>query len=132
MRGKLKRLRGEGDIISIGDRVQISLQNDGTGAIEKIELRHSALIRLDPRPQGNYRQVLLANLDQIVIVFACTHPEPHLRMLDRFLVIAEKQGIPAAIVANKVDLVGLHRAEELFGLYAKLGYPVMYSSVKQA
>ena len=131
MRGKLKRLRGEGDIISVGDRVQVSLQSDGTGAIEEIEPRHSALIRLDPRPQGKYRQVLLANIDQIVIVYACANPEPHLRMLDRFLVIAEKQGIPPLIVANKVDLVSLQQAEELFGLYAKLGYPVLYSSVKQ-
>jgi ribosome biogenesis GTPase len=131
MRGKLKRLRGEGDIISVGDRVQVSLQSDGTGAIEEIEPRHSALVRLDPRPQGKYRQVILANIDQIVIVYACANPEPHLRMLDRFLVIAEKQGIPPLIVANKVDLVDMQRAEDLFGLYAKLGYPVLYSSVKQ-
>ena len=68
--------------------------------------RRTSLVRLDPRPQGIYQQVLLANPDQAVFVFACANPSPHLRMLDRFLVIAEKQGIPAVIVANKVDLVG--------------------------
>ncbi len=131
MRGRLKRLRAEGDVIAVGDRVQVSCQPDGTGSIETIEPRHSALVRMDPRPQGQYRQILLANIDQIVIVYACAQPEPHLRMLDRFLVIAEKQGIPPLIVANKIDLVSRERAEELFGVYARLGYPLIYSSVKQ-
>jgi ribosome biogenesis GTPase len=53
-------------------------------------------------------------------------------MLDRFLVIAEKQGLPALIVANKVDLVGQDRAAALFGHYGSLGYPVIYTSARQA
>ena len=51
-------------------------------------------------------------------------------MLDRFLVIAEKQEIPAVIVANKLDLVGQELANEIFGLYPQLGYPVIYASAK--
>ena len=73
--------------------------------IEEVEERKQAIVRLDPRPQGEYQQVLLANADQAVFVFACAHPSPRLRMLDRFLVIAEKQKIPPVIVANKIDLV---------------------------
>jgi ribosome biogenesis GTPase len=49
-------------------------------------------------------------------------------MLDRFLVIAEKQSIPAVIVANKTDLTGSAAARELFGHYEPLGYPVVYTS----
>lgn len=131
LRGRIKRGRAEGDIIAVGDRVKILLLPDGSGVIEEIEPRHSALVRLDPRPQGEYRQILLANIDQVVLVFACDDPPPHLRMLDRFLVIAEKNEIPALIVANKVDLVGMKRAEELFGVYARLGYPLIYASVVQ-
>jgi ribosome biogenesis GTPase len=131
MRGRLKRGRAKGDVISVGDRVRITHQQDGSGMIEEIDARTSALIRLDPRPQGDYMQILLANIDQIVLVFACSDPEPHLRMLDRFLVIAEKQRIPAQIVANKVDLVGPERAAAIFGVYDRLGYPVIYTSVKQ-
>jgi ribosome biogenesis GTPase len=63
-----------------------------------------------------------------VIVFACAEPEPHLRMLDRFLVIAEKQQIRPLIVANKVDLVGLEEARALFDRYTELGYTVIYTS----
>jgi ribosome biogenesis GTPase len=73
---------------------------------------------------------LLANADQAVFVFACAQPDPHLKMLDRFLVIAEKQEIPAVVVANKVDLVGQEKAESIFGLYAKIGYPIIYVSAE--
>lgn len=127
-RGRLKIGSSEGDVIAIGDRVHISLNADGTGAIESVEERTRALVRLDPRPRGAYQQVLLANPDQVVLVFACTQPEPHLRMLDRFLVITEKQEIPALIVVNKVDLLGMEQAKSIFSIYPTLGYPVLYTS----
>ncbi len=98
--------------------------------IEDVDERKQAIVRLDPRPQGEYQQILLANADQAVFVFACAHPDPRLRMLDRFLVIAEKQNIPPVIVANKVDVAGEAKAKQLFGLYLQLGYPVIYTSAK--
>jgi ribosome biogenesis GTPase len=128
LRGKLKQGRATGDIAAIGDRVRVTLSADGSGAIEEVEERKQAIVRLDPRPQGEYQQVLLANADQAVFVFACAHPDPRLRMLDRFLVIAEKQRVPAVIVANKIDLV--NNAKEIFGLYEPLGYRVIYTSTK--
>jgi ribosome biogenesis GTPase / thiamine phosphate phosphatase len=131
MRGRLKRERAEGDVIAVGDQVEIKLNPDGTGRIEEILPRVRALARMDPRPRGKYRQILISNIDQIIMVFSCTDPPPNLRMLDRFLVIAEKQSIPACIVANKVDLIGLKEAREIFGFYPKLGYPVLYTSVLQ-
>ena len=100
LRGKLKQGRAKGDIAAIGDRVRITLLTDGSGVIEDVEERKRAIIRLDPRPQGDYQQVLLANADQAVFVFACAHPSPRLRMLDLFLVIAEKQKIPVAIICG--------------------------------
>jgi ribosome biogenesis GTPase len=75
-----------------------------------------------------YRQVIIANPDQAVFVFACTQPAPRLGMLDRFLVVSERQGIPAVIVANKVDLVPMTEAESLFERYLPLGYPLIYTS----
>ncbi len=71
LRGRLKQGPRLGDIATIGDRVQVSRLPDGTGMIESIEPRSRALVRLDPRPQGVYQQVLIANLDQAVFVFAC-------------------------------------------------------------
>ena len=128
LRGKLKQGRSTGDLAALGDRVRLQVLADGTGAIESIEERTRAIVRLDPRPRGVYRQVLLANADQAMFVFACAHPEPRLRMLDRFLVIAEKQGVPPIIVANKVDLVSAARARELFAPYGPAGYTVLYTS----
>jgi ribosome biogenesis GTPase len=130
LRGRLKQGQQSGDIAATGDRVMISLQSDGSGMIESVEPRQHALVRLAPLPKGVYQQVLLANLDQVVFVFACAQPAPHLRMLDRFLVIAEKQAIPACIVANKVDLIGMAQSQALFGHYASLGYPVVYTSAR--
>ena len=128
LRGKLKRGKASGDIAALGDRVRITVLVDGSGAIEEVEPRPRAIIRLDPRPQGVYQQVLLANPDQALFVFACAEPEPRLRMLDRFLVVAERQKIPALIVANKIDLVGEERARELFSCYRQPGYRVIYTS----
>ena len=128
LRGKLKQGKAIGDIAALGDNVQIELLTDGSGAIETVEERKQAIVRLDPRPQGIYQQVLLANADQAVFVFACANPNPKLRMLDRFLVITEKQKIPAVIIANKVDLV--ENAKELFSVYESIGYRVIYTSTK--
>jgi ribosome biogenesis GTPase / thiamine phosphate phosphatase len=130
LRGRLKQGKHVGDIAALGDRVLISCQADGTGSIESIEPRQKALVRLDPRPQGIYQQVMLSNPDQAVFVFACARPTPHLRMLDRFLVIAEKQGLPALIVANKIDLVDMETAHRLFEAYPSIGYQVIYTCAR--
>lgn len=130
LRGRLKQGRQRGDIAALGDLVEFHRQPDGSGTIERVEPRRSVLARLAPTPQGEYQQVLIANPDQLLLIFACAQPSPHLRMLDRFLVIAEKEGLPALIVANKVDLVGVERARQVFGHYAPLGYPVLYTSAR--
>jgi ribosome biogenesis GTPase / thiamine phosphate phosphatase len=130
LRGKLKQGKARGDLAAVGDRVRIRVLPDGSGLIEEVEERTRAIVRLDPRPQGDYQQVLLANPNQAVFVFACAHPTPRLRMLDRFLVIAEKQMIPVVIVANKIDLVDDPRG--IFEMYETIGYRVLYTSTKTA
>jgi ribosome biogenesis GTPase len=128
LRGKLKQGRALGDIAAIGDKVRITVLTDGSGVLEEVEKRKSAIVRLDPRPQGDYRQILLANPDQAVFVFACAHPTPRLKMLDRYLVISEKQNVPAVVVANKIDLVD--DPQKIFGVYESIGYHVLYTSPK--
>jgi ribosome biogenesis GTPase len=128
LRGRLKKGRRQGDIVAVGDRVTITDLDGKTGMIEAVEPRSRMFMRIAPDPHGEYRQIILANPDQAVLVFACAQPAPHLGMLDRYLVIAEKQSIPAVIVANKVDLVDREAAEHIFGHYPGLGYPVFYAS----
>ena len=115
-------------MVAVGDWVVVTPLSGERGMIEKVEARSRMLSRMAPTPRGVYQQIIIANPDQAVFVFSCAQPEPRFGMLDRFLVIAEKQAIPALIVANKVDLVGLQAAEALFGHYAVLGYPLVYTS----
>jgi ribosome biogenesis GTPase / thiamine phosphate phosphatase len=132
LRGRLKQGRRLGDIVAVGDWVDVSSSPDGTGMIEEVEPRQHLLSRLAPTPHGEYHQIIIANPDQAVFVFACARPEPHPGMLDRFLVIVEKQGLPSMIVLNKVDLVGVPQAEASFSHYASIGYPIIYTSVKSS
>lgn len=75
--------------------------------------------------------MIVANLDQVLVVFACADPMPHLRMVDRFLVVAEHNEVDAVLVANKVDLAGLATARAIFSGYETIGYPVHYVSAKE-
>jgi ribosome biogenesis GTPase / thiamine phosphate phosphatase len=128
LRGRLKRGPRLSDLVAVGDQVKIVLLGGDKGMIEFVEPRISALVRLAPSARGDYQQILLANVDQIVLVFSCANPAPHLRMLDRFLVICEKQRIPPIIVVNKVDLCVREEIESLFAVYPGLGYPVIFTS----
>ena len=130
LRGRLKQGSREGDLAAIGDRVIVSMLDDGMGMIEEIKPRQRMFSRLAPTPRGEYQQIIIANPDQAIFVFSCKEPEPRLRMLDRFLVIAEKQEVQAKIVANKIDLVGIEQAKRIFGHYPDIGYPVIYTSAK--
>jgi ribosome biogenesis GTPase len=131
LRGRLKKGPRLGDLVAVGDWVQVSPLPDDQGVIEAVEERQRMLIRLAPTPRGEYQQIIIANPDQAVLVFSCARPEPHLGMLDRFLVIAEKQGIPVLIVANKTDLLTTVQAQALFERYAVLGYPLVYASARR-
>jgi ribosome biogenesis GTPase / thiamine phosphate phosphatase len=117
------------DLLAVGDWVQVSQEQD-TAMIEAVEPRQRVLSRMAPTPHGEYHQIIIANPDQAVFVFACARPEPHPGMLDRFLVVAEKQALPVLIVINKVDLVGIPKAEAAFSYYVSLGYPVIYTSAQ--
>lgn len=127
LRGRLTQERQETDAVALGDRVSISLAEDGVGLIEEVEDRQSVLSRQAPGRE-EVEQVIVANVDQMVFVFACADPDPNFRMLDRFLVVAEREEIPAVVVANKVDLVQMRSAKTEFGEYARLGYTVLYTS----
>ncbi len=131
LRGRHKKNRLNEDIVAVGDRVQIHLLEDGSGVIEVIHPREKAFFRMAPSARGEYKQILLANPDQVLIVFSCADPKPSLRMLDRFLVITEKQRIPVVIVANKVDLIGIRAAKKLFSIYPQIGYEVLFTSAKE-
>ena len=147
LRGRLKKAdvgrRADGSIrrdtvaaaadllkLAVGDEVNVERDSrDEAWAITDILPRRSALARRSPG--GGYgERIVAANVDQVVVVFAAAKPEPHPRMLDRFLVIAEANSLGARVVVNKVDLVGEEAARERFAPYERAGYPVHYTSTK--
>jgi ribosome biogenesis GTPase / thiamine phosphate phosphatase len=132
LRGRAKRGRRDTDLAVIGDRVKLTRLTDATGIIEQVEPRRSKFSRLQPGPGGTPKEdVMVANVDQVLVVFACADPMPNPRLVDRFLVAAESNDVAAAIVVNKVDLCGEEQARSLFDRYEPIGYPVAYVSAKQ-
>ena len=123
LRGRLKR---DSDEIAIGDRVQVRDTEGGKVMIEAVQPRKRVLSRRDPGREAE--QVLIANPDQAVFIFACADPDPNFRLMDRLLVMAESEEIPSIICANKIDLVKPRSAREEFGEYSDMGYPVLYTS----
>ena len=132
LRGRIKQDRGTSDLVVIGDRVSVAALADGDAMIESVEPRRTRFSRRQPGPRGSWKEdMIVANLDQVLIVFACADPMPHLRMVDRFLVVAEHNEVEAVVVANKVDLVGMAAARDLFAGYEAIGYPVHYVSARE-
>ncbi len=130
VRGRLLLDKNKDTLVAVGDYVWIVPEGALHGKIERIEERHSVLSRQHPGVSIPAEDVILANPDQVLVVFAIVEPDPHLRMLDRFLVIAEANELPAIICANKLDLASASRAQELFALYEQIGYPVIYASAQ--
>ncbi|NDJ60416.1 MAG: ribosome small subunit-dependent GTPase A [Chloroflexi bacterium] len=122
------------DLAAIGDRVHMRILEDGTGTIESVAARTSTISRA-VRTEGNRgaggperEQVIIANADQALFVFAATQPRPNFRLLDRFLVSGEKADLDhIVIVINKIDLDKQAKARAAFAVYAQLGYPMLYT-----
>lgn len=116
--------------LAVGDRVTINGDTDPSSwAIDVIHPRSSKLARRAPGGARGER-VVVANLDQVLVVFAAAKPEPHPRMLDRFLVIAEANGLAARIVINKCDLVPEREIRARFAEHVNAGYPLHLTSVR--
>jgi ribosome biogenesis GTPase len=116
--------------LAVGDDVHLEPAARGEAwAIAEILPRRSKLARRAPGG-GFGERIVAANVDQVVIVFAVAKPEPHPRMLDRFLVIAEANDLAARLVVNKIDLVSEAGARDRFLTYERAGYPVHFTSAK--
>jgi ribosome biogenesis GTPase len=126
MRGRLKLDRRATGGIAVGDRVVV---DEDDAVIVEQKPRERVLARRGIL-RGQPDQVILANATQLLAVFAVAHPEPRLRMLDRFLVLAEAHELEAAICVNKIDLDPTGALREPFHLYERIGYPVVYTSSK--
>ncbi len=116
----------ERGIVATGDRVWFRPAPGGEGLIERVEPRHGLLTRAS---RGR-EHVIVANVDQVVIVMSLVEPalKPHL--IDRYLASAEQGGIAPVICLNKADLVNPVPFQPLIGLYSQLDIPVLLTSAR--
>lgn len=112
--------------IAPGDRVLITRLSPSEGVIEDVLPRRSFLSRM--RGEVGTEQIMFANPDQATLVFSVRQPEPHFRLLDRYLALCEHAETPAVICFNKVDLGIPDEVQEAIQLYQSLGYPVLLTS----
>ncbi len=127
LRGMLRTLaRDSRNAVVTGDRVRFRPAGDvHQGVIERVEPRHGILAR---KSQGK-EHILVANIDQILIVASAASPELKTNLIDRYLVNAEVHEIPAVICINKLDLVDPASLQSMAARYSRLGYQIVLTSV---
>lgn len=105
----------------VGDLAEITVlsEEEKTGNIEDILPRKNELIR-----------PAVANVDQALVIFAITDPKPNLCLLDKFLVMMQRQGIPSLICFNKEDIASDAEKKALLAIYEKTPYDVLFVSGK--
>ncbi|MEX0938791.1 MAG: ribosome small subunit-dependent GTPase A [Pirellulales bacterium] len=126
-RGILKTLSTEQrHVVAVGDRVWFRPEGQSEGMIESVEPRHGVL----SRSIRGRQQVIVAGVDQMLIVASAAEPYLKPNLIDRYLVTAEKGGIRPLICINKVDLVDPAHLQPLVGVYSQLGYRVLLLSAE--
>lgn len=111
-------------VVAAGDRVWVRPEGADEGIIERVEPRHGVLSRASRGRQ----HVLVANVDQLIVVVSAAEPRLKPHLVDRYLVTAEKSGIAPIVCINKVDLVDAAELQPVVGVYSQLGYRVLLAS----
>jgi len=114
----------ERSIVTTGDRVWFRDAGNGEGMIERVESRHGVLTRASRRRE----HVLVANVDQLVIVISLVEPDLKPHLIDRYLAIAQQGGLAPILCLNKSDLVEHANLQPLIGAYNQLGIPTLLTS----
>ena len=106
----------------VGDNVEIDIldEADQEGNLVKILPRSNELIR-----------PAVSNVDQALVIFAAKNPNPNYNLLDRFLMMMEKQDVPVIVCFNKVDLAKEKDLKLLEKVYENCGHLVKFISVKE-
>lgn len=101
----------------VGDNVDISINDDGTGYIEKVYERKNRLLRPP-----------LANIDEVAVVMSIVSPNINLNLLDKYLLMLEMSKVKIKIIFNKVDLVKDDDLKYIINIYNKAGYEIFLNS----
>lgn len=125
VKGKF-RLRGirSTNPVTVGDRVHITVADDGSAFITEVEERSNYIVRRASN-LSKESHIIAANLDMAVLVVTVEHPRTNLVFIDRFLATAEAYAVPVVIAINKCDIYNEEEMEYAQGvqhLYSTIGY----------
>ncbi len=109
-----------------GDVVLVRQLDEKHGVVERVEPRRSVLSRTSDRRE----HVIVANVDQALIVASVDQPQLKPALIDRFLVSAERGNVRGIVCLSKVDLVSLVDLQPLIGVYSRLGYRTVAVSTR--
>ncbi|GIW98570.1 MAG: putative ribosome biogenesis GTPase RsgA [Pirellulaceae bacterium] len=115
------------NVVVAGDRVAFRRVGEHQGVIVAVEPRTSSL----SRSSKGRRHVIVANVDQVIVVASAAQPDLKPHLIDRFLVSAEQTSLEPLIIINKVDLVDVRQVLSVIGVYASLGYRTLLTSAER-
>ncbi|MBR6138761.1 MAG: ribosome small subunit-dependent GTPase A [Prevotella sp.] len=126
---RLKGIRSTNPV-AVGDRVNITVNKEGTAFITEILDRRNYIIRKSPN-LSKQSHIIAANVDQVLLIVTVNYPETSTTFIDRFLASAEAYRIPVVLVFNKTDLLNddeRRYQEMMVNLYETIGYKCMQIS----
>lgn len=129
IRGRLKYGTAQITPVAVGDDVEISLGDDGTGMIEKVARRRSMFFR-PAKTSDTKRQVIAANISQLGIIVSSKNPPLKPGLIDRFIIAADMGDLKPIIIVNKIDLGRPGIADELENGYTNIGVPILFISAE--
>ena len=125
VRGVVRELaRDVRNAVVTGDRVLFLPTSADEGVIERIEARQGVIAR----QQHGREHILVANVEQVLVVASVADPPLKPGLIDRLLISAEKGGVRAIVCLNKCDLIDPADLQPFAGEYAQLGYDVVLTS----
>lgn len=116
LRGKFKKNRFA---LTVGDRVKILLDGDNHASIEEILPRTNSLVR-----------PVVANVEQVLLVFAMRDPDYSLTLIDKMLALYAKAKVRVVLCFNKSELELTEQAQ-LRQLYGNIGYQILFVSARE-
>ena len=121
---------GYTNILGVGDRVLVSMHTEERGLVQNVLPRRSGLARSDSF-EAHLKQIIAANVDQLLIVAAWREPQIWFQMIDEYLIGAERNNLKAMICINKVDLADdIEEVVTAVSTYQSLGHTVFFTSAE--
>jgi ribosome biogenesis GTPase / thiamine phosphate phosphatase len=119
--------------VAVGDRVDLERGDTDDWVIAEIEERENYIVRSSPKHKGA-RQIIAANIDQVLLIATMANPRTSTGFIDRFLLTAEAYHIPTVIIFNKQDLLDTKtqkKQDYVANIYNSIGYKTLFVSALQ-